>query len=313
MKKIFIGVLVVFLLTGCGSNNVKNGNNTDEIFKEELVAVSKIGDSTGKTLSDEIIKEDINEVFNSIFDLAIFESHEEYYGEVVQGAGSDGNGGKIFCCKLPVDVKFIGTKASIEKFVEYFEEIDNVISFGDFKVKELEDEKYEVNTLINFLGKAAGGSLSEDKKQYMIKKNEIEVKEEEETVLRDFDASMIIRPSNSDSSAISFGVRDNDEYRVYGDGNLKRNVEVTFSNEGNAYYCECRIDNENAKKTLIKPNGNILFDILSCDVVEPTDEISVDLHVINKSNKKVSTVIYEDKDGRVNVVEKSGSIEVKNK
>lgn len=313
MKKVLIGALIVVLLTGCANNNIKEEKNTDEIFKEELVAVSKIGESKGKTLSDEIVVEEIKEVFDGIFNFAIFESHVEEYGEIIQGTGSDGNGGRLFCCKLPVNVKFVGTKESIHKFVEYFQEINNVISFGDFKVEELEDEKYEVTTLINFLGKAAGGVLSEGKKQYTLKKNEIEVKEEEELKLRDFDVSMVVRASNSDASAISLGVSNNSDYKLYSNGNSKKDINVKFSNEGNNYYCECSVDNEKGKKTIIKPNGNILFDILSCDVVEESDEIGVDLHIINASNKKASIIVYEDKDHRVNIVEKSGSIEVKEK
>ena len=311
MKKVLMVALVVFLLSGCVNNEPKEKTTTDTIFKEELVAISKIGDSKGKHLPDELIIEEIKEIFSGIFDLAIFESHVENYGEVTQGAGSDGNGGRIFCCKLPVDVNFIGTEASVHRFVEYFEDIDAVISFGDFKVEALEDDKYEVSTVISFLGKDAGGSLSTGKKEYTIKKNEVEVKEEEEVSLRDFDVSMIIRPSNSDSAAISLGVIGDKDYRVYSDENTKKDINVTFTNSGNNYYCEYSIEDGNKTKAQIKPNGNILFDILSCDVIEADDEIAVDLHIINSCNKKVSLITYDDDDKRVNVVEKVGNIEVK--
>lgn len=310
MKKFFWGVLVACLLVGCNNSTVnKKEEDTDSIFKEELIAVANIGESLGKKLPDEIIIDEVQEIFNGIFDLAIFESHTENYGDVVQGAGSDGNGGKIFCCKLPVEVKFIGSKASVEKFVDYFEGIENIVSFGDFNVEALEDEKYEVTTIINFLGKDVGGSLASGKREYTIKKNEIEVEEEGDTTLRNFDLAMIIRPSNSDSASISLGALGNDS-KVYSDENVRKDVNVTFSNEGSSYYCEYNIGGLSTKKASIKPNGNILFDILSCDVVESDDEVGVDLHIVNNSNKKVSVVIYED-DGRVKVVTKSGSVEVK--
>jgi len=311
MKKVLAGAIAIFLLAGCGNNTSKERTTADAVFKEELVAVSKIGDAKGKSLPEQLILEEIKETFNGIFDLDIFESHSEDYGDIIQGAGPDGNGGRIFCCKLPVDVKFIGPESSVERFVEYFEKIDDVVSFGDFKVKALENEKYEVNTVISFLGKAAGDSLSEGKREFAIKKNEIEVKEKDEVSLRDFDISMIIRPSNSDSAAISLGVLDGKDYRIYSDENVKKDIKVTFSNSGSNYYCEYNIGNSNFIKAPIKPNGNILFDILSCDVIELEDNIAVDLHVINNSNKKVSIATYEDNDNRVNIVEKVGSVEVR--
>jgi len=54
-----------------------------------------------------------------------------------------------------------------------------------------------------------------------------------------------------------------------------------------------------------------LFDILSCELIEKDDEIKVDVRIINNSNKKVSIAVYDDEDGRVNIVEKSGNVEVK--
>lgn len=310
MKKVLIAGLAVLLLSGCG-NKTEKEENTDNIFKDELVLVSEIGDETGRVLADEILVEDVEEVFNGIFDLAIFESHSEEYGEVTQGAGSDGNGGRVFCCKLPVDVKFTGSEASVERFVEYFEEIDNVVSFGDFNVEKIEDEKYEVNTVINFLGKAAGGNLTSDTKNYTVKKNAVEVKEEDKVSLRDFDVSMLIRPSNSDSSAISLGVMSDKDYRIYSDDNEKHDIKVTFSNEGSKYYCKCAIGDNTTSNVVIQPDSKILFDILSCEVIEADDIISADVHIINNSNKKVSVVIHDDEDGRVKVVEKVGSVEVK--
>lgn len=310
MKKAFVGILMISLLTGCGERT-KEETNTNIIFKEELAMVSEIGELKGKKLADEILIEDVNEIFKGIFDLAIFESSTVEYGEVLQGAGPDGNGGRVFCCKLPAIVKFTGSEESVEKFVEYFEELDNLVSFGEFNVECLEDGKYKVTTLINFLGKATGGSLSSGKKEYTIKKNEKEVKKEEDITLREFDISMVIRPSNSDASAISLGVVSDKDYRIYSDENMKKDVNVTFSNVDNKYYCEYNIGDGLVTKAEIKPSGNILFDILSCEVVKNDDEIATDLHIINNSNKKVSICTYDDDDKRINVVEKVGNVEVK--
>jgi len=310
MKKFLVGVAVAAMLTGCGEK-VDKENNTAAIFREEIATVSKIGDATGKELSDEIVLAEIDWIFENIFESDIFEDFSVKYGEIVQGAGSDGHGGKVFCCKLPVDVMFAGNEKCVEEFVKYFEDIDKVISFGDFKVDEIEDGKYEVHTVINFLGKASGGSLEGSKKLYTIKKNEVEVEEEEQIVLRDYDISMVIRPSNSDAAAISLGVINDGDHRVYNDENLKKDVNVTFSNDGNKYYCKYNIGDDEVEEALITPSGNILFDVLSCDVEESDDEIEVDLHVFNNSNKKVSIAVFDDKDGRVNIVEKVGNVEVK--
>jgi len=310
MKKELIAVMFTFLLAGCGDINNKE-ISTNIIFKEELAIISKLEEEKGKFLANEILVEEINNIFNDIFKSEIFENTSIEYGEITQGAGSDGNGGRVFCCKLPVEVKFTGNEEAIKRFVDYFHEIDRVISFGEFEIIPLENNKYEVNTVINFLGKETGESLSKGEKKYTIQKNEVEVKEETETTLRDFDASMIIRPSNSDSAAISLGVVSDVDYRVYSDSNSKQDVSITFSNEGNKCFCEYRIGNGESKRTSINPKGKILFDVLSCDINKEDDDIKVDLHVINNSNKKVSVAVYDDDDGRVNIIEKVGNIEVK--
>lgn len=312
MRKILVLILVVFLIVGCGKKPSEEVS-TNTIFKEELETISKIGDAKGKVLLDTLLVENVQGVFDGIFDLAIFESSDIQYGQVIQGAGSDGNGGKVFCCKLPVEVKFVGTKESVKRFVRYFEEIENVVSFGEFEINPLDDEKYEVTTLISFLGKSTEESVTQGKMQYSIQRNEIEVEEEEDTFLRKFDLSMIIRPSNSDSSAISLGVVADKDYRVYSDKNQKQDIKVAFYNEGKSYYCEYDIGEEKHGKAKVSPEGNILFDILSCELVEMDDHISTDLHIVNNSNKKVSVAIFEDEDKRVNIVEKVGSIEVINK
>jgi len=310
MKKVLIGALVVSVLTGCG-NNSKDEVNTNVIFKDELAIVSSIGEARGKTLASELLLEDVKAVLDDIFELAIFESSDVKYGEVTQGAGSDGNGGRIFCCKLPVEVTFTGSEASVERFVKYFDELDMVVSFGEFDITALEEDKYKVSTLISFLGKDSGGSLASDKKQYTIQKNAVDAEKHEEVSLREFDIAMIIRPNNSDSASISLGAVTDQDYRVYSDSNSKQDIKLTFSNEGSKYYCEYVIGNGDSKKALLNPKGNILVDILSCDVVRSDDEIAADLYVVNNSNKKVSFAVYDDEDSRVKFVEKVGSIEVK--
>lgn len=309
MKKIFGVVLAGVLLAGCQSNS-KDETNVNVVFKDELAVISEMGEAKGKSLVDEILPENIQGIFDELSEFAAFESSEVKLGEVTQGAGSDGNGGRIFCCKLPVDVKFSGSKSAIEKFVSYFEELDNVVSFAEFDIEAIEDDKYEVTALINFLGKAAGGSLVSGKKEYTVKRNEIPVSTEDEISFRDFDVSMVLRPSNSDSSAISLGVTAEKDYRVYSDENVKKDVYITFSKENNKYYCEYRIGENELKKAQIKPNGDILFDILSCDIEDESDEISTDLYITNSSGKKVSVAIFNDADKRVSVVEKSANVEV---
>ena len=310
MKKLLLIVFCVVLLTGCMEQKDDKEKNPNIIFKNELAMVSEVGQAKNKVLRDEILEEDVWNILDGIFSFAIFEDCNVKLGQVTEGTGPDGKGGRIFCCKIPVNVSFIGTESTIRKFVTYFAELENVVSFANFQIKPLEEEeKYEIEAIINFFGKTKSEAVAESKKSgYTIKKNEAEVKEEEDIVLRDFDISMVIRPSNSDASAVSLGVESD---KVFDNDNSKKDVTVEFFNEGGKYYSKYSIDGESETTASLKPNGNILFDIISCDVVELNDDIKVDLHIINDSNKKVSLAIYDDKDNRVNVVEKVGSIEVK--
>lgn len=313
MKKLLIITFCVVLLTGCMEKKDNKEENPNIIFKDELAMVSDIGQAKNKVLDNEIVEEDVRAILDSVFSFAIFESSNIDLGEVTEGTGPDGKGGRIFCCKLPAKVSFIGTEASVRKFVTYFNELENVVSFGNFQIDSLEEEgKYKVETIINFFGKTRTESVVQSKNSgYTIKKNQVDIKEEEEITLRNFDISMVIRPSNSDASAISLGVESDKNYRIFDNDNSKKNVTVEFFNDGGKYYSKYSIDGENETTATLKPNGNILFDIVSCEIIEQDDEIKTDLHVINNSNKKVSIAIFGDKDNRVNIVEKSGNIEVK--
>ncbi len=313
MKKLLIITLCIFLLSGCVEQKDNKEKNPNVIFKNELVMISDIGEARNKVLNNEIVEENVKNILDDIFSFAIFESSNVDIGEITEGTGPDGKGGRIFCCKLPVKLSFIGTEASIRKFVTYFDELDNVVSFSDFQIESLEEEgKYKVETIINFFGKTKSEAVAESKKAgYTIKKNQAEIKEEDEIVLRNFDISMVIRPSNSDASAISLGVESDQDYRIFDNDNSKKDVIVEFSNNGGKYYSKYSIDGENETTVNLKPNGDILFDIISCEVIEEDDDIRTDLHVINNSNKKVSLAIFGDKDKRVNIVEKTGSVEVK--
>ena len=313
MRKLLIIIFCIGLFSGCGEVKESKEKNTNLIFKNELSMVSSIGEAKNKVLEEEIIEEDVKAFLDNIFSSTIFESSDIKLGGVVEGTGPDGKGGRIFCCKLPAEVSFIGTEESIKKFVKYFSELENVVSFGNFNIETLEeDEKYKVEAIINFFAKTKSETVGESKNTgYTIKMNQVEFKEEEEIVLRDFDISMVVRPSNSDASAISLGVESDKDYRIFDNDNSKKDIVVEFSNDGGKYYSKYSIDGEDETTTSLKPNGNILFDIISCDIIEKDDDIKVDLHVINNSNKKVSLAIYGDKDKRVNIVEKVGSIEVK--
>ena len=132
----------------------------------------------------------------------------------------------------------------------------------------------------------------------------------QDIVLRDFDISMTVRPSNSDSASITLGVVDKADNRVYNDENAKKEVLVKFYNDGKKYYSEYRIGEDKLTTAQITPNGNILFDILSCEVIENGDNIAVDMKIVNNSDKKVSAKVYNDKDRRVSI-ETEGSVEVK--
>lgn len=312
MKKIFIIFFIIFCLTGCSSynNEKEESNNPNKVFEEELKMLSAINELPNKKMEAEVTKENVESILNELFQFAVFEENAIEYGEVIQGIGSDGNGGRIYCCKLPVNITFLGDYSTIDKFVRYFYDLENIVSIGNFNVEILENNKVKVDTIVNFLGKSAGASLSTNKKEYAIKHNTVEVEMVNDIVLRDFDISMTLRPSNSDSAAITLGVVENGDYRVYNDENVKKEVIVDVYKEGKKYYCSYKIGDDNLTKAEIKPKGNILFDILSCDLVEEDDEIAVDVKISNQSDKKVSTIIYNDKDKRVNVIKGNGNIEV---
>lgn len=312
MKRILAIFFIIFCLTGCSSynNEKKESNNPDKVFEEELKMLSSINELPNKKLADEVTKENVEGILDELFQFAVFEENSSEYGEVIQGIGSDGNGGRIYCCKLPVNITFLGDGSTIDKFVRYFYDLENVVSIGNFNIEMLQEGKVKVETVVNFLGKSASASLTSNKKEYSIKHNAVDVEMVSDIVLRDFDISMTLRPSNSDSAAITLGVVEKQDYRVYNDENAKKEVTVNFYKEGKRYYCSYKIGDDSFTKAEINPKGNILFDILSCDLVEEDDEIGVDVKISNESDKKVSTIIYNDNDKRVNIAKTSGNIEV---
>lgn len=312
MRRNFVILLAVFLLAGC-SNQANKELSTDDIFKEELKLVSKIDDAEGKKLLEDVETDRVQAIFDNLFSSESFERNNISYHEVSQGISPDGKGGVTFCTKLPVSVEFVGNRESVGEFLRELEGLDNAISFGKFDIENLENGKYKVTTLVDFLGYIKNEEIFANNKGYTISRKEVKTEKDEEISLRNFDVSMIIRPSNSDAASVSLGVIGDKDYRVYSDDNDKMEVKVVFSNEGSKYFCEYKIAEGSFTKAQIKPNGNILFDILSCEIAENDDDILIDLYISNNSNKKVSVVTYDDKDKRVNIADKSGNIEVSNK
>ena len=309
MRKISIFLFAILFLAGCASS-AKEATNPNVIFKEELETIALVNDMQDKILIEELKKEDAEELLDELFQFAVFEDSIIEYGDIIEGIGSDGKGGRTFCSKLPVDITFVGGEGAIKKFAKYFTELDNVVSIGNFDIEVLSEDKYKVNTVVSFMGKGSTSTLSKRAKEYSIKQNKIEIDEVEEIVLRDFDISMTVRPSNSDSASITLGVVDKVDNRVYSDENSKKEVFVRFYNDGKKYYSEYKIGEDKLITAQINPNGNILFDILSCEIVENGDNILVDMKVVNNSDKKVSVKVFNDKDKRVGLVTE-GNIEVK--
>ena len=132
------------------------------------------------------------------------------------------------------------------------------------------------------------------------------------STLRDFDVNLTLRPSNSDSSAVMIGVR-NSKNCLYSDENSKHDVKVEFTKQNGKFYAEYSINDGHSKTEAFSSNGDIKFDILSCKKLLDEDNISVDLTVDNKSGKKVSIIVYNDSDSRVNLVSSSGNVELVNK
>jgi len=309
MRKIYVLFFIILFLAGCTSS-AREETNPNIIFKEELELVHSINEMSNKTLPEELKKEYAEDVLNELFKFAVFEDSTIEYGQITEGIGSDGKGGRTFCSKLPVDINFIGGDSAVKKFVQYFSELPNVVSIGNFDIENLEEDKYKVKTIVSFLGRGNVETLDSTVKEYSIKQNKIEIQEVDDISLRKFDISMTIRPSNSDSASITLGVVDKVDNRVYNDENSKKEVLVRFYNEGKKYYSEYKIGEDKLVTAQLNPSGNILFDILSCEVIEAGDNIGVDMKVVNNSDKKVSVKIYNDKNKRVSI-ESEGNVEVK--
>lgn len=309
MKKIVLPALVALVLVGC--NNVKEEPiNPEKLFKEEIALVLNIESESNKPLisniSDEIIVDAIDKMMQNDYLKGLYAN----YGVQSQGIGTNDKGNRVFCYKFPVDLTLDGGEKEVKELVEELQNIPYKINVSSFDIKN-KDDGFRTIAKINFLGDLESASAS-GSNSVNLKKNSVKVNEEEQISLRDFDVNLTLRPSNSDSSAIAIGVR-NSQNCLYSDENSKHSVNVSFTKQNGKFYVEYSIDGGHSKTESFTPNGDIKFDILSCKKLLDDDEIAIDLTVDNKSGKKVSAVVYNDSNSRVNMVSSSGDVEFASK
>lgn len=310
MRRFVLPALVALLLVGC-SNNTNEPINPDTVFKDEISKVLALENTSRKSLIEDMNSDMIVDIVNDIMSNEHLGNLYASYGIESQGIGSDSNGNKVFCYKFPVEFDLDGGEQEVKAFANELEEIPVKINVSRFDVTNKDDE-FHVNAIVNFLGDMDSMSLSDNSSSPInFKKNTVEVEEEKELVLRDFDINLTIRPSNSDSSAIAIGVKNSNKC-LYSDENSKHDIIVNFSKKNDKFYAEYSINGGSSMTESFKTTGDIKFDILSCDRLLDDDNIGVNLTINNNSGKKVSTIIYDDGDKRVKVVGKSGNVTVTN-
>lgn len=309
MKKIILPALVALVLVGC--NNVSEEKvNPEKLFKDEIAQVLNIENVSNKPLITNMSSEIVVDAIDKLMQNEYLKELYANYGVEAQGIGTNTEGNRVFCYKFPVDLSFEGTEQEIKELVHELENIPYKINVSSFNI-ENKDDKFRVTAKVNFLGDIESTSVSTNS-SVNLKKNNVDVNEEEQIKLRDFDVNLTLRPSNSDSSAVMIGVR-NSKNCLYSDENSKHDLKVEFTKQNGKFYAEYSINDGHSKTEAFSSNGDIKFDILSCKKLLDEDNISVDLTVDNKSGKKVSIIVYNDSDSRVNLVSSSGNVELVNK
>lgn len=308
MRKIFLSALVAFMLVGC-TNNTDEKLTPDKLFKDEISRVLAIENTSKKDLMNDMSNEAIVEIVDDMMKNDSLTGLYASYGIETQGIGTDASGKRIFCYKFPVEFDFDGGESEIKAFVKELEEIPSKISVSRFEITN-KDEQFHVNSIVNFLGDIESTSIS-GSSPINFKKNSVEVNEEKAIVLRDFDVNLTVRPSNSDSSAVTIGLKGND-HCLYSDENFKHDVVVNFYKNDGKFYAEYTINGNASRIESFIPKDNIKFDVLSCKRLLADDYIDVDLTINNSSGMAVSVIIYDDSDNRVNIVSKSGNVDVVN-
>lgn len=305
MKKIILPALVALVLVGC-NNGKEEVINPEKLFKEEIALVLDIENVSNKPLISNLNGEIIVDVIDTMMQNDYLKNLYADYGVQSQGIGTNDKGNKVFCYKFPVDLTLDGGEKEVKELVEELRNIPYKINVSSFDIKN-KDGSFHTTAKVNFLGDLESASVSGNS-SVNLKKNNVEVNEEEEITLRDFDINLTLRPSNSDSSAVAIGVR-NSQNCLYSDENSKHSVNVTFTKQNGKFYAEYSIDGGRSKMETFTSSGDIKFDILSCKKLLDDDEIAVDLTVDNKSGKKVSVVVYNDSNSRVSMVSSSGNVE----
>lgn len=309
MRKIILSALVAFMLVGC-TNTKPEEINPNKIFSEDISRALNIENTSKKVLMSDMSNDEIVNIVTDMMNNENLAKLSVNYGSESEGIGTNDKGEKIFCYKIPVSFSLDGGENSVHEFVEELDAIPSKIAVSKFDITN-KDEEFHVDAIVNFLGNMDSTSISSSKSSN-VKKNEINVNEEEKIVLRDFDVNLTIRPSNSDSSAVMFGVKNSNNC-LYSDDNMGHDVLVNFSGRDGKIYAEYSIDGGDSRSESFTTNGDIKFDILSCERVLKDDYIDVNLTINNSTDKKVDVIIYDDEDSRVKINNKLGNVVVLNK
>jgi len=308
--KIFF-IICMFLLTSCGEVE-EEVVIVDNVFKQELNEIYSLYNEDKKAF--DFVSEDVaNRIFTKITEKIKYFNFNIECGNKEQGLVRD-NHKKIIGEKILTKIYIEADEENIKKFLTNIINLENRIIVDNVEISS-ENEKYKLSVDITLCGLLADEKLEKTENLGLLNIEEIEGKtsEKEKIVLRDNDLLMILRPYNTDSATISFGISElNESAYLFYDVNEKIDLFLEVTNENNKYYCKYYgLGNEAIKSEFVPKSDKIFLDILSCSKDSTKDMVGVNLNIINYCEKKVDVKIFDDTSNRVNCTY-SGNVEVNN-
>ena len=301
VKKIFVVILSLFLLVGCSNNYIKSTESSNEsvnLFKKEIKNIT-LAEMKVKNVPDEISEESIDAVINPMIEqsgiLVINKSYLAPSAAMIKN-GDEMVGG----IKIELNLEAEGNEESICAFLDSLANLDTKFTISNISVNKIVD-KYELLLGIVFYSNQNIIELKSDNNLGSISKVENYKEEDTSVKLRNYDFIGIIRPIESDMSAIRFGANDDSDFSktIYADKNEMVTVNLELTQEGKKYYFRYYTNEdsypEDNKMEEFKPTQKeILIDILSCKRLHSADNSGINLIVNNKTNKKVNIMVHDD-------------------
>lgn len=137
------------------------------------------------------------------------------------------------------------------------------------------------------------------------------------------DFSMSVRSVNSDLPAVMLGKYNDIERKsyIYADNNKVENIEISFIEQNGKYYYKYKTNQSsypmqyNETGVEFKPsNSNISIAVFSNKRTSDTDQVGVNLRVINKTSKSIDVIVSNDDSSkpRVTLTGEGNSVNLKN-